>query len=88
VSNKVRESILNQFAREDVWCGLIVRRPGLVTVESTESHYAQAADIAVGIASDIYANKGLVAVVSHFEYATFNGNRVSFPNPREPDHNS
>jgi len=46
--------------------------------ESHQSALVQAADFAAGIASYFYAEpKGLVEIVSRFEYVTFNGKRIS-----------
>ena len=50
---------------------------GIVPVESRESFYVQAADIAAGIASEIYTQQGLLGVMDKFEYVTHNGVRVS-----------
>jgi hypothetical protein len=55
----------------------MIRRPGIIPVESKESFYIQAADIAAGIASHIYASEGLIGVVERFEYVTYNGVRLS-----------
>jgi hypothetical protein len=72
-----RSEVLHELAAHDRVYGLITRRPGIVSVESKESFYVQAADIAAGIASHIYATDGLVGVVDRFEYVTYNGVRVS-----------
>jgi len=42
-----------------------------------DSFQVQAADIAAGIASKILETLNLVAVVSSFEYVTYNGRRLS-----------
>lgn len=44
---------------------------------SHNSYHVQAADIAAGIASKLIEIEGLAAVVSNFEYVTYNGERVS-----------
>jgi hypothetical protein len=69
--------MIHELAERDRLYGLIVRRPGIVPIESKESYYAQAADIAAGIASFIYASEGLIGLVRRFEYVTFNGVRIS-----------
>jgi hypothetical protein len=72
-----RQSMIEELAANERIYRLMGRRPGFVELESKESHYVQAADIAAGIASDIYASRKLVGVVERFEYVTFNGVRVS-----------
>jgi hypothetical protein len=51
-------------------------KPYLQT-DSKNSFLVQAADIAAGIASKIVETQNLVAVVSAFEYVTYNGRRIS-----------
>lgn len=72
-----RSEVLQELAAHDRVYGLLTKRPGIVAVESRESFYVQAADIAAGITSQIYAAEGLVGVVDRFEYVTYNGVRVS-----------
>ena len=72
-----RSQVFQELAAHDRVYGLLIRRPGIVPVESKESFYVQAADIAAGIASHIYAMDGLVGVADRFEYVTYNGVRVS-----------
>ncbi len=72
-----RQSIIRELAAHDCRCGFIVPKPGFVATESKESYYVQAADIAAGIASDLYASGGLIGVIDRWEYVTFNGVRVS-----------
>jgi hypothetical protein len=72
-----RSEVLQELAAHDRVYGLLTKRPGIVPVESRESFYVQAADIAAGIASQIYGAEGLVGVVDRFEYVTYNGVRVS-----------
>jgi hypothetical protein len=43
----------------------------------------QATDIAAGIASKVLETQNLAAVVSHFEYVTFNGRRFSVAEAEE-----
>jgi hypothetical protein len=72
-----RSEVFRELAAHDHVYGLMRKRPGIVPVESRESFYVQAADIAAGIASQIYAAHGLIGVVEKFEYTTYNGVRVS-----------
>jgi hypothetical protein len=72
-----RSQVFRELAAHDHVYGLIVKRPSIVPVESRESFYVQAADIAVGIACQIYAREGLIGVLDRFEYVTYNGARVS-----------
>ncbi len=72
-----RQSIIDELAANERFYRLIGRRPGFVELESKESDYVQAADVAAGIACDIYASRKLIGVVERFEYVTFNGVRVS-----------
>jgi hypothetical protein len=72
-----RTVVFRELAAHDHVYGLIGKRPGIVPVESRESLYVQAADIAAGIASHIYATHGLIGVLEKFEYVTYNGVRVS-----------
>jgi hypothetical protein len=72
-----RSAVFRELAAHDHIYGLARNRPGMVPVESRESFYVQAADIAAGIASHIYATQGLIGVVEKFEYVTYNGVRVS-----------
>jgi uncharacterized protein YeeX (DUF496 family) len=58
------------------------KRPYL-QIDSTDSYLVQAADIAAGIASKIFETENLVAVVSRFEYVTYNGRRVSIADAEE-----
>ncbi|MFZ3211812.1 MAG: hypothetical protein WA188_09870 [Terriglobales bacterium] len=73
----VRSEVFQELAAHDRVYGLIQNRRCIVPAESKESFYVQAADIAAGIASHIYASEGLVGVIDHFEYITYNGVRVS-----------
>ena len=72
-----RQSMIKELAARDYHHGLIIRQPGFVATESRESYYVQAADIAAGIASDLYAHEGLIGIVDRWEYVTYNGARVS-----------
>lgn len=72
-----RSAVFREPAAHDHVYGLMVKRPGIVSVESRESFYVQAADIAAGIASHIYATHRLIGVLDKFEYVTYNGVRVS-----------
>jgi hypothetical protein len=51
--------------------------------DSANSYLLQGADIAAGIASKILETQNLVAVVSSFEYVTYNGSRVSVSDAEE-----
>jgi hypothetical protein len=75
--DEMRHEVFQELAAHDRMYGLIRRRPSVVPVESRESFYVQAADIAAGIASRIYAVHGLIGVVEKFEYVSYNGVRVS-----------
>jgi|GEM_PF-2879091 len=75
--DEARSSVFQELAAHDHVYGLMIGRPGIVPVESKESFYTQAADIAAGIASHIYASEGLIGVVERFEYVSYNGVRVS-----------
>jgi hypothetical protein len=72
-----RNELFRELAAHDHVYGLVRKRPGIVPVESRESFYVQAADIAAGIASQIYGIHGLIGVLEKFEYVTYNGIRVS-----------
>lgn len=72
-----RQSMIDELSANDHFYRVIGSRPGFVELESKESYYVQAADIAAGIASDVYASRKLIGVVERFEYVTFNGERVS-----------
>jgi hypothetical protein len=74
---EARSEVFQELAAHDRVYGLIQNRRCIVPAESKESFYVQAADIAAGIASHIYGTKGLVGVIDHFEYVTYNGVRVS-----------
>jgi hypothetical protein len=77
---EARSEIFQELAAHDRIYGLIQNRQCIVPAESKESFYVQAADIAAGIASQIYTSQGLVGVIDHFEYfeyVTYNGDRVS-----------
>ncbi len=52
-------------------------------LDSKDSYLLQAADIAAGIASKILEAQNLVAVVSSFEYVTYNGRRISVGDAEE-----
>ncbi|SRR6266566_258413 len=58
------------------------RKP-YVQVDSRDSYFVQAADIAAGIASKILETDNLEAVVSRFEYVTYNGRRMSVADAEE-----
>lgn len=72
-----RSEVFQELAAHDHVYGLMRKRPGIVPVESRESFYVQAADIATGTASHIYTAHGLIGVLEKFEYVTYNGVRVS-----------
>jgi hypothetical protein len=72
-----RSSLFQEMAAHDRIFGLATGRRGIISVESKESFYIQAADIAAGIGSHIYATEGLIGAVERFEYVTYNGERVS-----------
>ncbi|MGA2300547.1 MAG: hypothetical protein ABSG77_07625 [Candidatus Acidiferrum sp.] len=50
---------------------------------SEGSYFLQAADIAAGFASRTWEESGFVAVVSNFEYVTYNGKRLSVSDAEE-----
>jgi len=68
---------MDELSANDRFFEVIGRPHRFVEVESKESYYVQAADLAAGIASDIYATRKLIGVVENFEYVTFNGRRIS-----------
>ena len=49
----------------------------LVEVDSADSEHVQAADIAAGIARELWSRSNLVHVVRHFHYVTYNSDRLS-----------
>ena len=49
----------------------------LIEVDSAKSPPIQAADIAAGIARELWRQNSLVHLVRHFEYVTYNGERIS-----------
>jgi hypothetical protein len=49
----------------------------LIEVDSAKSPPIQAADIAASIARELWRQNSLVQVVRHFEYVTYNGERIS-----------
>ena len=49
----------------------------LIEVGSAGSVHTQAADIAAGIARELWLRNSLVHVVRRFEYVTYNGERIS-----------
>jgi hypothetical protein len=51
--------------------------------DSKDSYLVQAADIAAGIASKILEGQNLVAVVTSFEYVTYNGRRLAVSDAEE-----
>jgi hypothetical protein len=73
---EARQIIIRTFA-DELNSLLLPRRGGFLQVESRESFCGQAADLAAGMASRVYTETGLPGVVSHFEYVTYNGTRVS-----------
>ncbi len=77
-----RNILFEELAAHDTVYGLMPT-PAIVPVESSESFYVQAADIAAGIASDLYASEGLIGVVQRFEYVTYNGVRISCSDAEE-----
>lgn len=52
-------------------------------VDSGESFYIQASDIAAGIAKHLFETGGIIAVTKHFEYVMFNGKRTSLEDAHE-----
>jgi len=57
-------------------------KPYLET-DSKASYFVQAGDIAAGVASKLLETENLVAVVTSFEYVTYNGNRLSVSDAEE-----
>ena len=49
----------------------------LIELVSTESVPIQAADIAASVARELWRRNDLPHLVKHFEYVTFNGERLS-----------
>lgn len=49
----------------------------LQSINSGESFFIQAADIAAGLARYLYEINGILGITIHFDYVTFNGRRVS-----------
>ena len=49
----------------------------LIEVDSAGSEHIQAADIAAGIARELWYRWSLVQVVRHFVYVTYNAERLS-----------
>jgi hypothetical protein len=72
-----RQSMVDEVTANDRFYAAIARPTAFVEVESKQSYYAQAADFAAGIASDIFATHKLLGVVERFEYVSFNGIRGS-----------
>lgn len=52
----------------------------LIEINSAESVPIQAADIAAGIARELWYRNTLVQLVEQFEYVTYNGQRLSEDN--------
>jgi hypothetical protein len=77
-----RDSILQKLRGFDIPGGTAKREPYLQS-DSKDSYLVQAADIAAGIASKILETQSLVAVVSSFEYVTYNGRRMSVTDAEE-----
>jgi hypothetical protein len=71
-----RDRLMEELTPNDYFFG-IIGKGKYTEIESRGSYYVQAADIAAGIASDIYILENLIGVVKRFEYVTFNGRRVS-----------
>lgn len=80
---------LLENARGNILQYLETFRDGVATAKpyselnSNDSFLVQAADIAAGIASKIVERRNLVAVVSAFEYVTYNGRRVAISDMEE-----
>lgn len=82
VLEETRDSLFRELTVHEHLYGLIAQR-GFIEVESSECFCVQAADLAAGIASDLYGSEGLVGVVSRFSYVTYNGSRVSLADAEE-----
>lgn len=79
-----RDNILDNLTTSDFFLQIQARRKKpYLQLESAKSYLVQAADIAAGIASKILETENLVAVVSRFEYVTYNGRRVSIADAEE-----
>ena len=74
---RARHSMIRELANRDHMYVCSVPRLGFVGTESRDSYYTQAADIAAGMASDLYEKEGLIGIVDRWEYVAFNGARVS-----------
>lgn len=77
-----RRSILETLASIEYQYGLNVKR-AYTQFKSDECYPGQAADVAAGIATHILEERGLVGVVSQFEYITYNGARISLKDAEE-----
>ncbi len=59
------------------------RATGYSQFDSRECYFGQAADIAAGLARQVYETEKLVAIVSRFEHVTHNGERMSLKGAEE-----
>lgn len=71
-----RTSVLAQTDRHGHFYPAFTPEP-LIEIDSVGSVPIQAADIAASIAKEIWYRDSLVHLVRHFEYVTYNGERVS-----------
>jgi hypothetical protein len=71
-----RSTVLAQADRAGEFYPEFMPEP-LVEIRSAESLPIQAADIAAGIARELWRRSSLVHLVAHFEYVTYNGRRLS-----------
>jgi hypothetical protein len=71
-----RSNVLAQADKRGEFYPAFMPEP-LVEVNSAESVPIQAADIAGGIARELWYRNNLVHLITHFEYVTYNGQRLS-----------
>jgi hypothetical protein len=74
--NEQRHNVLQQTDRVGWFYPAFKPEPS-EEVESSESPLIQAADIAAGIARQIWAREGLCQLVRSFDYVVYNGERQS-----------
>lgn len=72
-----RKQIAREMSYHDFWQEMYPLEPLHGKIDSKQSFYMQASDIAVGIARHLYEQGEVLAVTLHFEYVMFNGRRIS-----------
>jgi hypothetical protein len=78
-----RTNILDSLRSNATYLMALRQRKPYQEADSRNSYLVQAADIAAGIASKVLETQNLVAVVSSFEYVTYNGRRMSIAEAEE-----